>query len=336
MADLDGFIAALPKVELHLHIEGTFEPELMLTIARRNGLPAPFASVEEARSAYHFADLQAFLDLYYRGMNVLLNPEDFRDLTLAYLDRAAADNVRHAEIFFDPQAHTSRGVPLEVVFEGICGGLDEGLGRHGISSRLLPSFLRDLPEESALACFEACLPFRERITGFGLDSAERGHPPQKFERVFARVREEGFHVVAHAGEEGSADNIAAAVDLLGAERIDHGVRVLDDDALTGRLAGRGTVFTVCPISNVRLKVVDAMVHHPIRRMLQRGLKVTVNSDDPSYFGGYIGDNFRAIHRDLGVTRDEMLAMARNAVGGAFVDEDRRLTLRTELDVLAAA
>jgi len=335
MAQLDDFITVLPKVELHLHIEGTFEPELMLAIARRNGLPAPFASVEDARAAYSFDDLQAFLDLYYRGMNVLLTAADFRDLTLAYLERAAADSVRHTEIFFDPQAHTQRGVPLATAFEGICEGLDEGERRHGITSRLLPNFLRDLPEESALACFEACLPYRDRIMGFGLDSAERGNPPQKFARVFARVREEGFRVVAHAGEEGPASYIADAVDLLGAERIDHGVHVLDDDALVTRLASRGTVFTVCPLSNLRLKVVEDLAHHPLRRMLSRGLKVTVNSDDPSYFGGYIGDNFRAVHRALGLTRDEMLAMARYAIEGAFVDEARRLALRTELDVIAA-
>lgn len=335
MSDLDGFIAALPKVELHLHIEGTFEPELMLEIARRNGLAAPFASVEEARAAYRFSDLQAFLDLYYRGMNVLLTAADFRDLTLAYLERAAGDNVRHAEIFFDPQAHMQRGVALATVFEGICAALDDGARRYGITSRLLPNFLRDLPEELALACFEACLPFRDRITGFGLDSAERNNPPEKFARVFTRVREEGFRVVAHAGEEGPASYIAAAVDVLGAERIDHGVRILEDEGLVDDLASRGMVFTVCPLSNVRLRVVDTMADHPLRHMLGRGLKVTVNSDDPSYFGGYIGENFRAVYRDLGVTRGELLALAHNAIDGAFVDESRRLALRAELDAFAA-
>jgi len=335
-AGLDGFIADLPKVELHLHIEGTFEPELMLAIAGRNGLPAPFPSVAAARAAYDFRDLQEFLDLYYRGMNVLRTPADFRDLTMAYLERARADNVRHTEIFFDPQAHTGRGVALATVVEGICGALDEGERRLGITNRLIPNFLRDLDEASALATFEACLAFRDRFAGFGLDSAERGNPPSKFARVFARVRAEGFHAVAHAGEEGPAAYVGEALDLLGARRIDHGIHAMDDEALIARLVRQGTVLTVCPLSNVRLRVVPEMAAHPLRRMLERGLRATVNSDDPSYFGGYIGDNFRAAAAALGLGREHIVTLARNAIDGAFVDAARRQELVAELERHAAA
>jgi adenine deaminase len=331
MTEMEAFIADLPKVELHVHIEGTFEPELMLAIAARNGLAAPFPSVEEARAAYAFDDLQAFLDLYYAGMNVLLDARDFHDLTLAYLERAHADKVRHAEIFFDPQAHTGRGVALATVMEGICGALAEGERRFGITTRLIPNFLRDLDEDSAMACFEACLAHRQNICGFGLDSAERGHPPSKFERVFGRVRQEGFHVVAHAGEEGPAAYVSEALDLLGAERIDHGVRAMDDEAVVGRLVREGVVLTVCPLSNVRLRVVSDMAGHPIGRMLERGLKVTINSDDPPYFGGYIGDNFRAVEQALGLDRTALAAMTHNAIDGAFIDAGHRARLHAEVD-----
>ena len=331
MTQMERFIAGLPKVELHVHIEGTFEPELMLAIAARNGLAAPFPSVDDARAAYAFDDLQAFLDLYYAGMNVLLSARDFHDLTMAYLERAHADNVRHAEIFFDPQAHTGRGVALATVMEGICRALDEGERRYGITSRLIPNFLRDLDEDSALACFEACLAHRDRICGFGLDSAERGHPPSKFARVFARVRAEGFNVVAHAGEEGPAAYITEALDLLGAERIDHGVHAMDDDAVVQRLVNEKVVLTVCPLSNVRLRVVPEMAAHPLRAMFERGLKVCINSDDPPYFGGYIGDNYRAVQRALGLDQSTLVAMARNAIDGAFVDDRRRGELHRELD-----
>lgn len=331
MTQMEAFIADLPKVELHVHIEGTFEPELMLAIAARNGLAAPFPSVEQARAAYAFDDLQAFLDLYYAGMNVLLTARDFHDLTMAYLKRAHADKVRHAEIFFDPQAHTGRGVPLATVMEGICDALDEGKRRLGITSQLIPNFLRDLDEDSAIACFEDCLAHRDRICGFGLDSAERGHPPSKFARVFARVRHEGFHVVAHAGEEGPAAYVTEALDLLGAQRIDHGVHAMDDDGVIARLVAEGIVLTVCPLSNVRLRVVPEMAAHPLRAMFERGLRVCINSDDPPYFGGYIGDNYRAVQAALGLNRATLVAMTRNAVDGAFIDADRRAALHRELD-----
>ena len=330
MTEMETFIAGLPKVELHVHIEGTFEPELMLAIAARNGLPAPFPSVARARAAYAFHDLQEFLDLYYRGMNVLLTARDFHDLTLAYLERAHADRVRHAEIFFDPQAHTGRGVALATVMEGICGALDEGLERFGITTRLIPNFLRDLDEESAMACLEACLAHRDRICGFGLDSAERGNPPSKFRRVFARVRAQGFRVVAHAGEEGPAAYVAEALDLLGAQRIDHGIHAMDDEAVVQRLVDEAIVLTVCPLSNVRLRVVPEMAAHPLSRMLARGLKVTVNSDDPPYFGGYIGDNFLAVQQALDLGKDALVALVENAIDGAFIDADRHAALLGEL------
>ena len=336
MTEMDAFIADLPKVELHVHIEGTFEPELMLAIAARNGLPAPFPSVAQARAAYAFHDLQEFLDLYYRGMNVLLTARDFHDLTLAYLERAHADRVRHAEIFFDPQAHTGRGVALATAMEGICSALDEGLERFGITARLIPNFLRDRDEDDAMACFEACLAHRDRICGFGLDSAERGHPPSKFARVFARVRSEGFHVVAHAGEEGPADYVTQALDLLGAQRIDHGIHAMDDPAVVQRLVDESVVLTVCPLSNVRLRVVPDMAAHPLARMLARGLKVTVNSDDPPYFGGYIGDNYRAAQQALGLDREALIAMAQNAIDGAFVDAERHDLLLSELRLYRAS
>jgi adenosine deaminase len=336
MTDMTAFIAGLPKAELHLHIEGTFEPELMLAIAARNGLPAPFPSVAAARAAYEFGNLQEFLDLYYRGMNVLLAERDFHDLTMAYLERARADNVRHAEIFFDPQAHTGRGVALATAIDGIWSALVEGERRLGITSRLIPCFLRDLDEAAAMATFEACLAWRNRICGFGLDSAERGNPPEKFARVFARVRAEGFHVVAHAGEEGPAAYVADALDLLGAERIDHGIHAMDDDALVRRLAAAGTVLTVCPLSNVRLKVVPEIGAHPLARMLRAGLKVTVNSDDPPYFGGYVGDNFVAVQQALGLTRRELATLSRNGFEGAFIDGATRARLIAELDAYLAA
>lgn len=286
--------------------------------------------------AYAFDDLQAFLDLYYRGINVLLTAQDFHDLAFAYLKRAHADRVRHTEVFFDPQAHTQRGVKLATVMEGLLFGLVAGKKAFGITSCLIPNFLRDLDEDSALATFDAFLDHREYITGFGLDSAERWNPPEKFMRVFERVRQEGFHVVAHAGEEGPADYVTQARELLGAERIDHGVRAMDDDAVVEKLVADNIVLTVCPLSNVRLRVFDRMEDHPIRRMAERGLKVTINSDDPPYFGGYIADNMRACHEALGLTRDELVMIANNAIDGAFVSQGRRNALRAELNAFLAS
>ncbi|MBT7611750.1 MAG: adenosine deaminase, partial [Rhodospirillaceae bacterium] len=286
--------------------------------------------VEAAHRAYRFDDLQSFLDLYYRGMNVLLKAEDFRDLALAYFARAHADNVRHAELFFDPQAHTDRGVALDSVFEGLCSAMEQAATDYGITSCLIPNFLRHLDESSAQSAFDACLDHRDAITGSGLDSGERGNPPSKFARVFERVRAEGFHIVAHAGEEGPASYVTEALDILGAERIDHGVRAMDDDALIERLAAQETVLTVCPQSNVRLKVVAEMADHPLKRMAERGLKVTINSDDPSYFGAYIGDNMIWCQQALALTREDLVAMTQNAITGSFVDQLRKKQMGDEL------
>lgn len=330
------FIRNLPKAELHVHIEGTFEPEQMLVIARRNGVSLPFANVEEARSAYQFASLQDFLAIYYRGVNALRTERDFRELTAAYFDRAADQNVRHAEIFFDPQAHTARGVALASVCRGIGSGLAYAYRRHGISSRLIMCFLRHLDEADAFATLEQALPFRWAIHGVGLDSGEAGNPPSKFARVFAAARAAGFKCVAHAGEEGPPDYVEEAVDMLGVQRIDHGNRALEDPALTGRLAEMGIPLTVCPLSNHRLGVVDELGRHPLRAMLDAGLSVTLNSDDPAYFGGYVNENYQAMQDHLGICDATLAHMARNSFLASFLEAGRRAELLAELDDYLAA
>ena len=314
--DLDAFIVGLPKAELHIHVEGSLEPEMMFALARRNGVALPFANVEALRAAYSFTRLQDFLDLYYQGAAVLRTEADFHDLAFAYATRAAADGVVHAEIFFDPQAHTARGIPFRVVAEGLLAGLAAARERHGLTSRLILCFLRHLSEEDAFATLEAAEPWLDRIGGVGLDSSEVGHPPEKFARVFAAAGAMGLKRVAHAGEEGPPDYVRQALDLLHIDRLDHGNRSLEDGALVERLAREAMTLTVCPLSNVRLCVVDAVADHPIRRMLDLGLRATVNSDDPAYFGGYIADNYRAVAPLL--TRDDLVTLARNSFLGSFL------------------
>ncbi len=331
MTDMAAFIEGLPKAELHLHIEGSLEPELLFAIAARNGVELPYASVEALRAAYDFGNLQEFLDLYYQGMNVLRVERDFYDLTWAYLERARAEAVLHAEIFFDPQAHTSRGVAFSTVIEGITSALEDGRDRLGIGSRLILCFLRDRSAESALATFEEALPHKHRIVAVGLDSAECGHPPSKFEAVFARARAEGFLTVAHAGEEGPPEYVAEALDLLRVARIDHGNRALEDRALTARLARDAVPLTVCPLSNLKLKVVDDLADHPLKVMLEAGLLATVNSDDPAYFGGYVNANYRAVQVALGLSRDDLARLARNSFEAAFLDVEEKRTLIARLD-----
>ena len=317
-ADRTAFIARLPKAELHLHIEGSLEPELMFALAERNGVRIPFASVEAVRAAYDFSNLQDFLDIYYQGMAVLLTEQDFFDLTAAYLARAHDDGVRHVEIFFDPQGHTERGVAFATVIGGITRALDEGRARWGITSKLIMCFLRHLSEADAEATLEEAMPHLDRISGVGLDSSEAGHPPAKFERVFARARALGLKCVAHAGEEGPPAYVHEALDVLGVDRIDHGNRALEDAALTRRLAQSGMCLTVCPLSNVKLCVVADIGAHPLKIMLDAGLAATVNSDDPAYFGGYINANFCAVGDALNLSRADLVQLARNSFTGSFL------------------
>lgn len=318
---LSDFIQGLPKAELHLHIEGTLEPEHMLALAERNGIALRYADADAARAAYQFDNLQSFLDLYYEGMQVLRTEQDFRDLTFAYLERAAADNVVHTEIFFDPQAHVSRGIPFEVAIEGILAGLEEGEQRLGISSGLILCFLRDMPVESAHETLAAARPWLDRLVGVGLDSAEVGYPPSLFTEVFAEARRLGLHCVAHAGEEGPPAYISEALDLLGAERIDHGIKTIDDPALVERLAASGIALTVCPLSNQRLAVTPDLAAHPLKEMIDAGLNVTINSDDPAYFGGYVGANFLAAAEQMRLNRADLVRAARNSLDSAFVRTD---------------
>ncbi|MBB5372261.1 adenosine deaminase [Acidocella aromatica] len=332
--DLDHFITHLPKAELHLHIEGSLEPELMFSLAKRNRLDLPFKSVEEIRAAYNFSNLQDFLDIYYAGAQALRTEEDFRDLTTAYFDRAAADGVLHAEIFFDPQTHTDRGLPFSVAIEGILAGLAEAKAKHGITSELILCFLRHLDEEAAFATFRAAEPWLNHIKGVGLDSSELGHPPHKFARVFAAAGAAGLKRVAHAGEEGPAAYVREALDVLHIDRLDHGNHALDDDALVRELAERQITLTVCPLSNVRLCVVPDISAHPIDTMLAKGLRATVNSDDPAYFGGYVGENFKAVARGRKLSREQLVTLARNSFLGAFLDDATRQDYLNKLDAYA--
>lgn len=334
MTDLTSFINGIPKAELHVHIEGTLEPELMFRLAARNAIALPYASVEETRAAYNFADLQSFLDIYYRGAQVLCREEDFYDLTSAYLKRVHADGVVHAEIFFDPQTHTERGIPFPTVVAGIRRALDDAKAELGITSRLIMCFLRHLSEEQAQATLDQALPYRDWICGVGLDSSEAGRPPEMFASVFARARAEGFEAVAHAGEEGPAEYIWQALDLLKVSRIDHGVRCLDDPELVERLRADQVPLTVCPLSNVKLRVFEDMRHHTLKRLLDLGLCVTVNSDDPTYFGGYIAENFLAAQRALGLECADILRLARNAFRASFLDGETKQKWLTRVDEYA--
>lgn len=326
------WLQRLPKAELHLHIEGTLEPELMLELATRNDVSLPFADVAAVKAAYVFDDLQSFLDLYYAGCSVLVTEPDFYDLTMAYLRRAAVQGVRHAEIFFDPQTHSERGVDLATVVGGISRALADGRDEMGVTSQLILCFLRHLSAEAAMATLEDALPFREAFTAVGLDSSESGNPPAKFRAVFERARAAGLIAVAHAGEEGPPSYIREALDVLHVLRIDHGVRCLEDDDLVERLVAEQVPLTVCPLSNVMLRVFDDLADHPFRRMFDRGLLVTINSDDPAYFGGYIGDNYVATAAALDMTRDEMRRVARNSFVASFLDDAER---QPHLDALDA-
>jgi adenosine deaminase len=327
---------SIPKAELHIHIEGALEPELAFALAARNGVELPFASVEALRSAYAFSDLQSFLDLYYALMAVLRTEQDFEDLANAYLERARDQGVRHAEIFFDPQAHIARGVGIDVVIGGLSRALDAAPERFGISAHLIMCFLRDEPAQSALDTLAAARPHRDRLLGVGLDSAEVGHPPEKFAEVFAAARELGLRCVAHAGEEGPPAYIWQALDVLGVERVDHGVRCLEDAALVARLRDERIPLTVCPFSNVRLCVVDRLEDHPLARMLEAGLLVTVNSDDPAYFGGYAGDNFDGVRDALGLDAEQLRTLARNSFEAAFISAQQRAAYLAEVDAYAFA
>lgn len=317
---MDTFIRSLPKAELHLHIEGTLEPEMLFDLARRNGLASSYGSVAELRAAYDFSDLQSFLDIYYEGASVLRTEEDFFDLTWAYLNRAAADGVRRAEIFFDPQTHTERGVSIETVINGIGGALDRS-HELGMSTGLILCFLRHLSGKQALETLEMALPHRDRLLGVGLDSSEAGRPPELFRAAYDLARQEGLHLVAHAGEEGPPEYVWQALDVLGVERIDHGVRSIEDPALVDRLVADQIPLTMCPLSNLKLKVVDDLNHHPLARLQDSGVLVTVNSDDPAYFGGYVGDNYVAISAGLDLRQSETTQLARNSLSASFISED---------------
>ncbi|WP_422368917.1 adenosine deaminase [Pelagibius sp.] len=326
------FITALPKAELHIHIEGSLEPEMMFALAGRNGVKLPYDSVEALRAAYRFANLQEFLDLYYQGMSVLLTEEDFYDLTLAYLRRAAKDNVRHTEIFFDPQGHTGRGVAFATVFNGIHRALRDGERELGVSSEIILCFLRHLPAADAMATLEEAMDYRQHIVGVGLDSSENGHPPELFTEVFAKARDAGFLAVAHAGEEGPPAYVWGALNALAVDRIDHGNRALEDPALVAELAARRMPLTVCPLSNLCLGGVKDLSGHPLRAMLDHGLFVTLNSDDPAYFGGYVNENYRATQQALGLSDAELGQIARNSFEASFLDDKTKAARIAEVDV----
>ena len=334
-ASLTAFVRGLPKAELHMHIEGSLEPELMFALAKRNGVTLPFKTVEDIRAAYAFSNLQDFLDIYYQGAGVLLTREDFKDLAIAYFRRLAADGGTHAEIFFDPQTHTDRGVAFETVIDGLSDGMDQARRELGVTSKLILCFLRHLDEAAAFATLEQAKPHLDRIAGVGLDSSEVGHPPAKFARVFQAARELGLKIVAHAGEEGPPAYVWEAIDLVKVDRIDHGNRALEDDALTARLVADGTTLTVCPLSNLKLCVVPDLAAHPMRRMLDLGLKATINSDDPAYFGGYLLDNYMATATALDLSRDDLVTLARNSFSGSFLSEAEKTERLAGIDAYVA-
>ncbi len=333
---MDTFIRDIPKAELHVHIEGTLEPEMLLELGRRNGVALHCATPEECRAAYHFNDLQHFLDLYYAGVEVLVTVRDFYELTAAYLRRAHADGARHVEVFFDPQSHTSRGVPFTVVVEGIRRALVDAERQLGVSSRLIMCLLRDQSPASALVTLETARPYRHMIAGVGLDSAEVGHPPREFAEVFRVARAAGFLTVAHSGEEGPAEYITEALDLLQVARIDHGVRAIDDPDLQQRLAREQVPLTMCPLSNLELQVTPDLARHPLKQLLDAGLVVTVNSDDPAYFDGYLAANYSAVQRALDLDRDDIVALARNSITASWLPAARQTELLAEIDAFIAA
>lgn len=324
------FIQGLPKVELHCHIEGTLEPELMFELAQRNGIALPYSDVTELRQSYAFNRLQDFLDIYYQGMNVLQTEQDFFDLTWAYLNRIHSQNVRHTEIFFDPQAHLCRGLSFDVVINGINRALGKAGQDYGISSRVIMCFLRHLDQTDAFNTLELARPYREKIIGVGLDSSERDNPPEKFEQVFAEARKQGYRCVAHAGEEGAPEYIYGALDRLQVERIDHGNSCLQEPVLVERLIAEKMPLTMCPLSNTRLYVVPDMSEHPLKRMLDKGMCVTVNSDDPAYFGGYMNENFVAVADALNLSRNDLMQLSSNAIEAAFIQPARKHELKSQL------
>lgn len=318
MPNLENFIKGLPKAELHLHLEGSLEPELMFELANRNNIAIPFDSVEAVRAAYKFSNLQEFLDIYYQGAQVLINEQDFYDLTWAYLTRMKADNCKHVEVFFDPQTHTDRGIDFDVVINGINRALEDGKKELGISSFLIMCFLRHLPEEEAFKTLAMATPHLAKIKGVGLDSSEVGHPPSKFANVFKSARDLGLKIVAHAGEEGPPEYIYEALDILQIDRIDHGNRCLEDEKLVARIIDEGLTLTVCPLSNLSLCVVKFLTQHPLKTMLAKGLKATINSDDPAYFGGYLNKNYIETQKAINLTRDELITLAKNSFKGSFL------------------
>lgn len=332
MSDLDiEYFRSLPKAELHMHLEGSLEPEMMFTLAERNGVSLPYANVAEIHAAYNFSNLQDFLDIYYQGAAVLQTSQDFYDLTWAYLQRCQQDGVVHVEPFFDPQTHTERGIAISTVFEGISAALKDGEQQLGITSGLILCFLRHLSEAAAIDTLNTALPYRDQFIGVGLDSSERGHPPSKFRQVFALAKQAGLRRVAHAGEEGPPAYIYEALDILEVERIDHGVRSMEDETLIERLVRSQIPLTVCPNSNIKLCVYQRMEDHPLMKMLDRGLNVLINSDDPAYFGGYLLDNFRAVHSALRVNRQQAAQLARNSLNASFLNEARKAELLGRLD-----
>lgn len=333
LTSVQQFIKQAPKAELHLHIEGTLEPELLFELALRNNVKLEYPSAAALREAYQFDDLQSFLNIYYTGMQVLLHEQDFYDLTWAYLEKAKQDNIRHTEIFFDPQAHTSRGVAFDTVIKGIHRALQEGTKKLGISSKLIKCFLRDLSAAEAMNTFEAALSHQDKLIGVGLCSCEAGHPPQKFQEVFTRAREAGFLAVAHAGEEGPPDYIIQALDLLKVKRIDHGVRCIEDADLMDRLAREQIPLTVCPLSNIKLKVFSDMKQHPLKTLLQKGICATVNSDDPAYFGGYINQNFIAAQQALSLTMQDIYQLCKNSFNATFLTTEEKQKYLSELDAV---
>jgi len=323
MPTMIDFLQKLPKAELHIHIEGSLEPDLMFTIARRNGISLSYSSVEEVKAAYQFDNLQSFLDIYYNAASVLQTEQDFYDMTWAYLQRCYDQNVVHTEVFFDPQTHTDRGVEFEVVINGISRALSDGRDKLGVSSLLIMCFLRHLSAEAAFSTLKQAIPFRKHIIGVGLDSSEVGYPPEIFQRVFERSLEEGFLTVAHAGEEGPPEYIWQALNLLKVKRIDHGIRCIEDPRLMNKLVEEQIPLTVCPLSNIRLRVFDQMVDHNVLTLLERGLKTTVNSDDPAYFGGYLNENFFALYEDLGLDRQQAVQLARNSFEASFLEDKEK-------------
>jgi adenine deaminase len=329
--DRVAFINGLPKAELHLHLEGSLEPELMFALAQRNKVEIPFKSVDEVRAAYRFSNLQDFLDIYYQGASVLMVEQDFYDLTMAYLTRVAADACSHVEVFFDPQTHTDRGIEMGVVIGGISRALADGEAKLGVSSKLIMCFLRHLDENAAFATLAAAEPFLDKIFGVGLDSSEVGHPPSKFANVFTAARDKGLHLFAHAGEEGPPAYVWEALNLLGIDRIDHGNRALEDDALVGRIVADSITLTVCPLSNLSLCVVHDLVSHPLKKMLDLDLKATINSDDPAYFGGYLNANWHAIADALDLSKADLVTLAKNSFAGSYLSADVKAARQGQVD-----